>query len=165
MNSPTKFAKIVVTDDQGRYLVPDLPKGNYKLWVRGYGLVDSKPVDGTPGTTRCVDGVVAPNPRAAAQYYPAAYWASLMKIPTKSEFPMTIPPPPPLLGAPDPIKDTHANERVGRSHGRCDVIKTRAEWMTQFKACWTCHQMGLKSTREIPANLGTFPRARRRGSG
>src|SRR5687767_4927470 len=34
---PTKFSKIVVTDDQGRYLVPDLPKANYTLWVRGYG--------------------------------------------------------------------------------------------------------------------------------
>ena len=79
-----------------------------------------------------------------------------MKIPTKSEFPMTIPPPPPLLGAPDPIKDTHANERVGDPSAPT-VIKTRAEWMTQFKACWTCHQMGMQSTRQIPANLGTFP--------
>src|ERR1019366_3060430 len=40
----TKFRKIVVTDDLGRYLLPDLPKGNYKVWVRGYGLVDSQPV-------------------------------------------------------------------------------------------------------------------------
>ena len=38
---PTKLAKIVVTDDQGRYLIPDLPKANYNVWVRGYGLVDS----------------------------------------------------------------------------------------------------------------------------
>ena len=38
---PTPFAKIVVTDDQGRFLVPDLPKANYTVWVRGYGLVDS----------------------------------------------------------------------------------------------------------------------------
>src|SRR5262245_4041207 len=41
---PTRFIKIVVTDDQGRYVLPDLPKGKYKVWVRGYGLVDSKPV-------------------------------------------------------------------------------------------------------------------------
>src|SRR4051794_27797687 len=26
---PTKFVKIVVTDDQGRYVLPDLPKANY----------------------------------------------------------------------------------------------------------------------------------------
>src|ERR1700731_2691635 len=38
---PTKFARIVVTDDQGRYLIPDLPAANYSVWVRGYGLVDS----------------------------------------------------------------------------------------------------------------------------
>ena len=40
-DTPTKFHKIVVTDDQGRFVVPDLPKANYKVWVRGYGLVDS----------------------------------------------------------------------------------------------------------------------------
>src|SRR5580700_5565856 len=38
---PTKFAKIVVTDEQGRYVIPDLPAVNYSVWVRGYGLVDS----------------------------------------------------------------------------------------------------------------------------
>ena len=46
---PTKYAKMVVTDDQGRYVVPDLPKAKYKVWVRGYGLVDSPKVDGEPG--------------------------------------------------------------------------------------------------------------------
>src|SRR3990172_5043713 len=46
---PTKFVKIVVTDDRGRYVVPDLPKANYKVWVRGYGLVDSVPVQSAPG--------------------------------------------------------------------------------------------------------------------
>ena len=46
---PTKFAKIVVTDDRGRYLVPDLPKANYSIWVRGYGLVDSAKVQSAAG--------------------------------------------------------------------------------------------------------------------
>ena len=46
---PTKFVKIVVTNDQGQYVLPELPKAKYKLWVRGYGLVDSKPVENTPG--------------------------------------------------------------------------------------------------------------------
>ena len=36
---PTKFRKIVVTDDRGRYLLPELPKANYKVWVRGYGQI------------------------------------------------------------------------------------------------------------------------------
>src|SRR5262245_51107670 len=30
---PTKYAKIVVTDDQGRYMIPELPKAKYKVWV------------------------------------------------------------------------------------------------------------------------------------
>src|SRR5256712_5786698 len=41
---PTKYAKMVVTDDQGRYVIPDLPRANYSVWVRGYGLVDSPKV-------------------------------------------------------------------------------------------------------------------------
>src|SRR5215467_6028247 len=40
----TPYAKIVVTDDRGRYLIPDLPQANYSVWVRGYGLVDSPKV-------------------------------------------------------------------------------------------------------------------------
>src|SRR5215207_7054671 len=48
---PTKFAKIVVTDDQGRYLIPDLPRANYDVWVRGYGLVDSQKSASTIGQT------------------------------------------------------------------------------------------------------------------
>ena len=43
------MAKIVVTDDQGRYVLPDLPKANYSVWVRGYGLVDSPKVQAAPG--------------------------------------------------------------------------------------------------------------------
>src|SRR4029077_7170101 len=73
---PTMFRRIVVTDDRGRYLVPDLPKASYKVWVRGYGLVDSAPVQATPGQRLALTGVVAPNARAAAQYYPSDYWYS-----------------------------------------------------------------------------------------
>src|SRR5262245_50047087 len=71
---PTKFAKIVVTDDQGRYLLPDLPKANYNVWVRGYGLVDSPNVKATPGKPLNLKAVVAPSEAAAAEYYPAIYW-------------------------------------------------------------------------------------------
>ena len=48
---PTKFVRIVVTDDQGRYLIPDLPKASYGVWVRGYGLVDSPKSKSTGGKT------------------------------------------------------------------------------------------------------------------
>src|SRR5579864_8946450 len=71
---PTKFRKIVVTDDRGRFLVPDLPKANYKIWVRGYGLVDSAPIVSAPGKTLEVKAAPAPDARAAAQIYPANYW-------------------------------------------------------------------------------------------
>src|SRR5687768_11540655 len=57
---PTRFARIVVTDDQGRYLVPDLPKANYNVWVRGYGLVDSPKMHGVPGQTLDHTAVAAP---------------------------------------------------------------------------------------------------------
>src|ERR1700738_837235 len=76
---PTKFAKIVVTDGQGRYVMPDLPKANYNVWVRGYGLIDSPKVQITPGKILNVNAVTAPNPAAAAQYFPAIYWYSMLK--------------------------------------------------------------------------------------
>ena len=86
---PTKFVKIVVTDDRGRYLIPDLPKASYNVWVRGYGLVDSPKTQTVAGKIMNLTAVPAPNPRAAAEYYPAGYWFSLMKVPDKSEFPGT----------------------------------------------------------------------------
>ena len=69
---PTKFARIVVTDDQGRYLIPDLPVANYSVWVRGYGLVDSPKMRAKPGVTLNHAAVIAPSDAAAAHYYPAA---------------------------------------------------------------------------------------------
>src|SRR6201995_2555970 len=57
---PTKFIKEVVTDDQGRYVLPELPKAKYKVWVRGYGLVDSKPVEARPGKRLDLSAVIAP---------------------------------------------------------------------------------------------------------
>src|SRR5690606_17385170 len=47
---PTRYGKIVVTDERGRYLMPDLPKAEYQVRVRGYGLVDSPKVTTTPGS-------------------------------------------------------------------------------------------------------------------
>ena len=88
---PTKFAKIVVTDDRGRYVVPDLPKATYNVWVRGYGLVDSPKVLAGPGKILNLTAVAAPNAREAAEYYPASYWYSLARVPDKSEFPARAP--------------------------------------------------------------------------
>jgi hypothetical protein len=83
----TPLKKIVVTDDEGRYLLPDMPEATYRVWVRGYGLVDSEPVNGAPGDTVALTAVLAPDAQAAAQYYPANYWYSLLEVPEASEFP------------------------------------------------------------------------------
>src|SRR5207247_6816962 len=83
---PVRYIKIVVTDDQGRYVLPDLPKANYDVWVRGYGLVDSPKVKSEPGKQLNLTAVSAPDEKAAAQYYPASYWYSMLKIQTADQF-------------------------------------------------------------------------------
>ncbi len=85
---PTRFTKIVVTDDRGRYLIPDLPKANYSVWVRGYGLVDSPRIPAAPGKVLNLTAMEAPNAAAAADYYPPIYWFSLLHVPAKKEFPL-----------------------------------------------------------------------------
>src|SRR5438876_10474424 len=67
---PTKYTKVVVTDEKGRYLIPELPRANYSVWVRGYGLVDSPKVRAAPGKVLDLTAVLAPNAAAAAEYYP-----------------------------------------------------------------------------------------------
>jgi hypothetical protein len=123
---PTRYAKMVVTDDQGRYVVPDLPKAKYKLWVRGYGLVDSPKVDGEPGQQLNLRAMAAANDAEAAKGYPAIYWYSMLKIPDAAEF--------------------------DGKHGIPDKV-TQAEWLTVLKnrACVGCHQLGQLATRTIPA--------------
>src|SRR3989449_7765991 len=83
---PAKFARIVVTDDRGRYVVPDLPKAKYNVWVRGYGLVDGPKVTSEPGKQLNLTATPAPNAASAARYYPAIYWYSMLKIPAAEEF-------------------------------------------------------------------------------
>src|SRR5438128_2732145 len=78
---PAKFVKTVVTDDQGRYVLPDLPPTNYQVFVRGYGLVDSPRVPAKPGQHLDLKAVVAPDGLAAAQVYPANYWLTLLRVP------------------------------------------------------------------------------------
>jgi hypothetical protein len=133
---PTKFAKIVVTDDRGRYVIPDLPKAGYTVWTRGYGLVDSQKKKAAPGQLVDLTAVAAPSPRAAAEFYPASYWYSLLRIPDKNQFPGT--------GA--------------DGNGISPNMKSQAQWLEMVKtdSCWSCHQLGTKATREIPERLGKF---------
>ena len=83
---PVRYIKIVVTDDQGRYVIPDLPKANYDVWVRGYGLVDSPKATSEPGKQLNLTAVPAPSEAEAAKYYPAIYWYSMLKIPDAEFF-------------------------------------------------------------------------------
>src|SRR6185295_5922313 len=86
----TPFVKIVVTDDAGRYVLPQLPTATYNVWVRGYGLADSDKVEGRPGDTALnLTAKVASSPAEAAKVYPGNYWLSLLQPPAKSEFPGT----------------------------------------------------------------------------
>src|SRR5687767_5845673 len=83
---PVRYIKSVVTDDQGRFVVPDLPQANYTVWARGYGLVDSAKTTTRPGQRLSITATPAANEAAAAHYYPAIYWYSMLKIPAADQF-------------------------------------------------------------------------------
>jgi hypothetical protein len=110
---PTKFARIVVTDDRGRYVLPDLPNATYQVFVRGYGLVDSRRVPARPGQPLNLSADVAPDAKTAAEVYPAAWWLSMVT----------------------PPQDAAAQK----------------DFALGVKECHDCHQLGNKSTREVPA--------------
>ena len=124
----TRFIKIVVTDDDGRFLLPELTDAVYDVWVRGYGLVDSEKVAGRPGQELALDAAPAPTPRDAARIYPANYWYSLIEVPAESEFPGT---------GPD-------------GNGISTAMTSQAVWVDRMKqGCQLCHQLGTRITREI----------------
>jgi len=127
-----RYIKTVVTDDRGRLVVPDLPSARYQVWARGYGLVDSAKNAATPGTQVNITAVPAPNEAAAAKYYPAIYWYSMLKIPSEDQF------------GKDP--------GIGKG-------MTQVRWLDGMKSngCVGCHQLGQESTRTIPKAFGTFP--------
>ena len=118
---PTKFAKIVVTDDRGRYVIPDLPKASYNVWVRGYGLADSPKVQAAPGKLLNLTAVPAANAAAAAEYYPPIYWFSMLRVPAKTEFPVG---------------------RVPSQGAWLNTLKTGG--------CVGCHALGSPGTRRVP---------------
>jgi hypothetical protein len=133
---PTRFARMVVTDDQGRYLIPDLPDASYEVWVRGYGLVDSPKTDARPGDLLDLTAVPAPDAAAAAHYYPAGYWYSLIHVPGRDQFP-----------------------GIGTTgNGISPDVLTQADWIRRMKSgtCTACHQLGTLGTRRLPEALSDY---------
>ena len=128
-DTPTHFAKIVVTDDEGRFVLPELPEAIFQVWVRGYGLVDSEPTSLRSGATNVsLTAFVAGDPLLAAQVYPANYWYSLLEVPGHEEFPGT---------GPD-------------GNGISEGMRSQAQWIDMTKqGCQLCHQLGNKLTRSL----------------
>src|SRR5690606_1422885 len=122
----TRFARIVVTDDQGRFVVPDLPDADYSVWVRGYGRVDSQRVAARPGEQVALTVAPAAEPAVAAGTHPAIYWYSMMRLPSADE----------VAAIPGGLNRYIAS-------------------MTNL-GCIGCHHLGQRSTRTIPASLGEF---------
>src|SRR3984885_4329414 len=120
----TPMIKIVVTGDGGRYMLPELPAATYKIWVRGYGLLDSTPIDAKPGTAAvALKAVTAKTPQEAARVYPGDYWLSMMAPPPPSTFPET-----------------------GPAAGMLD----QDHWINSLKSgCNFCHQLGTGLTRDV----------------
>ena len=125
----TKFVKIVVTDDQGRFMLPELPSANYKVWVRGYGLVDSEPIEMRPAAEPiALQASTAETPLEAAQVYPGNYWLSMLEPPDESLFPGT----------------------GSAGNGMGTAMLTQSHWLNSFKAnCNFCHQLGNNATRDV----------------
>jgi len=136
--TPTRLIKSVVTDDQGRYVVPDLPNVPFDVWVRGYGLVDSPRVKATPGKILNLKAVTAADKKAAAHYYPAQYWFALLQVPPKSDFPGT----------------------GEQGNGISPNIRSQGEWIRQVvntDGCTGCHQLGGLATRTVPKMFLSSP--------
>ena len=125
---PTPLIKIVATDDEGRFVLPELPEATYDVWVRGYGLVDSAPVTQSPGAEVTLNATLAPTPQEAAQVYPANHWYALLEVPPKSDFPGTGP----------------------EGNGISESMQRQEQWLDMTKqGCQLCHQLGNQVTREI----------------
>src|SRR5439155_21452610 len=80
--------------------------------------------------------VPAASAAAAADYYPAIYWYSMLRVPERSEFPGT---------GPD-------------GNGINQALKSQEQWLDIVKTngCYGCHAIGTKAMRTISKELGDF---------
>src|SRR5437763_6784956 len=127
---PTRFRKIVLTDDKGQFLLPDMPKATYSVWVRGYGLADSPREQAAPGATVHLRASPAASAAAAAEIYPPIYWFSMLHVPKREEFPL---------------------ENMKSQEAWLNTIKSGA--------CQSCHALGTPGVRTIRKELGEFKMA------
>ena len=123
----TTFLRTVVTDDAGRFVIPDLPAASYRVWVRGYGLADSAKLPAQPGQRVHIPTTAAADAAAAAELYPAIHWYAMMKVPAASEL-------------------------EGRVTGGLNQYLTTMK----NASCVGCHQLGNPATRTLPKALGEF---------
>ncbi len=136
---PTRYAKVVVTDDQGRFVLPQMPKARYDVWARGYGLVDSARTATRPGRRIVLKAITAPDEKAAAHYYPGMYWYAMLDIPKKEDF---------VAGSPG-------------NQGMAPTMKLQSAWIDTVKnMCQSCHALGSQGIREMPALFRKNPDSR-----
>src|SRR6202008_4910870 len=149
------FRKIVVTDDQGRFLVPDLPEGSYELWVRGYGLKDSERVKAARGESVKLQVANAATPQEAAKIYPASYWTSLIQPPPMSELPAKFKSQDEWLAT---LRNgcNHCHE-LGMPQTR--IYTTPKDWDAMFLRAKSMHQelngLGREPVEKMLADWGT----------
>lgn len=127
-DTPTPFRKIVVTADDGRFVIPDVPSdAAYRVWLRGYGIEDSDEYWARSEHVVDFEISLASTPQAAAQSFPANYWLSMINLPDPSEFPGT------------------------GSNGLGNQMEYQGDWVDGVKdRCQLCHQMGHVFTRVFP---------------
>ena len=122
----TFFARIVVTDEQGRFLIPELPAADYQVWTRGYGLADSPKLAARGGSNLDLSASIAETDAIAAEIYPAAYWYAMMRLP----------------------EETELTEVEGGLNAYLTFMKNMG--------CVGCHQLGNLATRTLPEAFAGF---------
>ena len=137
---PTPYRKIVVTDQHGKFVLPQLPAAKYRVWVRGYGLNDSTPVEAARGANLSLKVERAADAAEAARVYPASDWLTLFE-----------PPPPDAFG-----QAAHRNGKGGLFGGKDDPgddpFKSQTAWLAQLKLnCVLCHPLGSAVTHQPDA--------------
>lgn len=119
---PTEYRKMVVTNDDGEFVLPEMPQATYSVWARGYGLADSKKQPAKVGDSLSIEVRDAKDAMEAAKIYPATYWMTMLEGP--------------------PTEAVVASEYP---------YPSKEVWLGQFKLnCIYCHQFGSAPTR-LPA--------------